>query len=90
MNAVPSVDSTPGRTIARSSDQPFDPADLGSNTRGIGHADGVIGLADVRAVIDVWGGCDHGCDYLNCHGDLNGDCQVDSADLLIVLSKWND
>lgn len=90
VNAVPSVDSTPGRTIARSSDQPFDPADLGSNTRGIGHADGVIGLADVRAVIDVWGGCDHGCDYLNCHGDLNGDCQVDSADLLIVLSKWND
>ncbi len=90
VNPVPSVDSSSGRNTNRSSEEPRDPADLGSDTKGIGHADGVIGLADVRAVIDVWGDCDHGCDYLDCHGDLNGDCRVDSADLLIVLSKWND
>ncbi len=90
VNPIPSVDSLPGRAAQRSETIQLDNADLGSDSEGVGHADGVIGLADVRALIDVWGTCDHGCDYFGCHGDLNGDCRVDSADLLIVLSKWND
>ena len=90
VNQVPPVNSGAGRDSSRSETTQFDMADLGSESEGIGYYDGVIGPADIRALIDSWGVCDHGCDYFGCHGDLNGDCRVDAADLLIVISKWND
>ena len=48
------------------------------------NGDGHVNLADLLAVINVWGGaCNDGCAE-----DLNGDRFINAADLLIVLNHW--
>ena len=44
---------------------------------------GVVGLADLLAVISAWGRCD-----AECPEDLDGSGFVDIGDLLIMLSSW--
>ena len=90
LGTIPAFRSSNSASDSRTWEMPLDAADLGSETEGIGHADGIIGSSDIRALIDVWGSCDHDCLYFGCHGDLNGDCRVDAADLLIVISRWGN
>ena len=44
--------------------------------------DGMVGVADLLALLGVWGPCP------GCPEDLNGDTVVDVADLLLLLSAW--
>ena len=47
--------------------------------------DGIVGFADLLAVITAWGPCPEGG---GCPADLDGNMIVDFADLLIVLTNW--
>ena len=44
--------------------------------------DGMVGFADVLAVLAAWGPCP------DCPEDLDDDDVVDFGDLLIVLAAW--
>lgn len=46
--------------------------------------DGVVGVADVLALIDFWGPC------ASCDEDLDQSGIVDVVDLLLVISNWGD
>jgi hypothetical protein len=48
--------------------------------------DGVVGPADLAALLAQWGACDE-CD--SCSGDLSGDCAVGPADLAQLLASWS-
>jgi hypothetical protein len=47
------------------------------------NGDGVVSVADVLAIIAVWGPCD------GCAEDLNNDGQVNVNDLLEVIASWS-
>jgi hypothetical protein len=47
------------------------------------NGDGVVSVADVLAIIAVWGPCD------GCAEDLNNDGQVNVNDLLEVIANWS-
>lgn len=47
--------------------------------------DGVVGAADLLALLSMWGPCD---DCNGCIADLDGDCIVGASDLLILLANW--
>ncbi len=47
--------------------------------------DAQVGVADLLALLSMWGPCDP-CD--DCGADLDGDCVVGVKDLLILLGNW--
>ena len=49
--------------------------------------DGIVGMQDLLLILNLIGPCE---DCMNCTGDLNGDCQVDSADILALFGEWGD
>jgi probable HAF family extracellular repeat protein len=49
--------------------------------------DGIVGMQDLLLMLNLTGPCQ---DCMNCAGDLNGDCQVDSADFLALFAEWGD
>lgn len=49
--------------------------------------DGVVGIADLLALLSAWGPCPLRCPP-SCSGDLDGDCAVGIADLLALLGNW--
>ena len=49
--------------------------------------DGIVGMQDMLLILNLTGPCE---DCMNCTGDLNGDCQVDSNDLLALFGEWGD
>ena len=55
-----------------------DPCDCPADLDG----DGMVGPADLLALLGAWGPCP------GCPEDLNGDTVVDVADLLLLLSAW--
>lgn len=48
------------------------------------NGDGIVGFADLVAVLSSWGPCDDSC----CPADRNGDGQVGFTDVIAVLSAW--
>ncbi|MDG2424257.1 MAG: M43 family zinc metalloprotease [Phycisphaerales bacterium] len=60
-----------------------------SSAAGIGTRDGLVDSSDLMALLELWGECSPECSFRPCQGDLNGDCQVDTNDLLLLLSSWN-
>ncbi len=49
--------------------------------------DGTVGLADLQALLAVWGPCPAPCPP-GCPADLDGDCAVSMTDLLAQLANW--
>ena len=47
--------------------------------------DGTVGIADLLALLALWGPCD---DCNDCPADFDGDCMVGIVDFLIVLANW--
>lgn len=47
--------------------------------------DGAIGSLDLAELIADWGPCP---DCSNCDADFDGDCDVDAADLAVLLGVW--
>jgi hypothetical protein len=53
------------------------------------NGDGVVGVADVLAIIQSWGACAQPCPP-SCVGDLTGDCLVNTNDLLLVIANFGN
>ena len=49
--------------------------------------DGVVGTADLLALIDAWGPCAEPCPPF-CPADLDRDCAVGIVDFLLLLANW--
>ena len=47
--------------------------------------DGLVGIQDTLQLLPMTGPCE---DCMNCTGDLNGDCQIDLGDLLVMFDAW--
>jgi hypothetical protein len=60
---------------------PINPADIAPPG-----GDGVVGPADLAALLAQWGVCD---DCKACPADLGGDCAVGPADLAELLANWD-
>ncbi len=48
--------------------------------------DGTVGIADLLALLALWGPCD---DCNDCPADFDGDCMVGIMDFLTVLANWS-
>ena len=42
-------------------------------------------VQDMLQLLATAGPCE---DCMNCTGDLNGDCQIDSGDLVVMFAGW--
>jgi hypothetical protein len=49
--------------------------------------DGTVGVPDLLAVINAWGGCELPCAPF-CAADVTHDCTVGVPDLLAVINSW--
>jgi hypothetical protein len=50
-------------------------------------ADGVVGIADLLALLSAWGACPE--QPADCAADLDGNGEVNVEDLLELLMNWN-
>ena len=51
--------------------------------------DGLVGITDLLALLAAWGACETLCPLADCTADLDADCTVGTADLLILLRNFN-
>ncbi|MHC5003850.1 MAG: hypothetical protein ACYTJ0_12080, partial [Planctomycetota bacterium] len=58
------------------------PADVPGDIDG----DGEVGVDDLIALLQAWGGC---IDCGNCVADLDGNCIVDVDDLILLFANWS-
>jgi hypothetical protein len=49
--------------------------------------DGEVGIDDLLAVVNGWGGCQDPCPP-HCDGDANRDCSIDINDVLAIVNTW--
>jgi hypothetical protein len=51
------------------------------------NGDGVVNVADMLLLFDMWGICAHPEGGL-CHADLDGDGAINVSDLLVMMDQW--
>lgn len=62
-------------------------ASLPGPSNGDINCDGVVGVIDLLAVINLWGTCP--TPPAGCPGDVNADGTVNVSDLLLVINSWS-